>query len=86
MRRVDISGEITAMPDNRIVSLKAGGTATVCDATFSDGSSNIKLSLWDDDIKKCKVGDRVRVENGYTNSYRGEVKLNIGRFGKLAFL
>jgi replication factor A1 len=30
-----------------------------------------------------EVGDIVRIENGYVNSYRGEIRLNVGRFGKL---
>jgi replication factor A1 len=25
----------------------------------------------------------VRVTNGYTNSFRGELRLNVGRYGKL---
>jgi len=86
MKKVDISGEITAMPQARMVTLKNGGTAMVCDATFRDGSDAIKLSLWDDQIKQCKVGARIRIENGYINSYRGEKSLNIGRFGSLHFL
>jgi len=86
MRKVDISGEITAIPESRTVNLRVGGIALVSDATFRDGSGAVKLSLWDDQIKQCKVGSRVRIENGYTNSYRGEIKLNIGKFGSLHFL
>jgi len=85
-RRVDISGEITAMPESRTVSLRTGGIALVCDATFRDGSDAIKLSLWDDQIKQCKVGALIKIKNGYVTTYRGEKSLNIGKFGSLHFL
>jgi replication factor A1 len=31
-------------------------------------------------------GDEVSIENGYTQAFRGENSLNIGRYGKLAKL
>jgi ssDNA-binding replication factor A large subunit len=30
-----------------------------------------------------KVNDTVRVENGYVTSFRGEIQLNVGKFGTL---
>jgi ssDNA-binding replication factor A large subunit len=29
------------------------------------------------------VGDRVKIEGGYTKIFRNEVSLNIGRYGKI---
>jgi replication factor A1 len=49
----------------------------------SDETGSIKLSLWDDQINLVKDGDDVTIENGYTQSFRGENSLNIGRYGKL---
>ena len=50
---------------------------------YPDETGSIKLSLWDDMIEQVKVGDKVKVENGYTNSFRGDVRVNVGRYGKL---
>jgi len=83
MRRVDIEGTIEAISEPRTVNLRTGGTAKVADATFKDDSGSINLSLWDDQISSVQVGSKVKVENGYTNSFRGEVRLNVGRYGKL---
>jgi replication factor A1 len=30
-----------------------------------------------------KQGDRISIENGYTQAFRGENSLNIGRYGNL---
>lgn len=86
MRRVDAEGEIVEMSEPRSVNLRTGGEARVADAMLKDGTGQIKLSLWDDQIDQVKQGSKVRVTNGYTNSFRGEVRLNVGRYGKLEVL
>ena len=83
LRRVDAEGEIAEKSEARTVNLRAGGTAQVADCMLQDESGSIKLSLWDDMIAQVRVGDKVKVENGYINSFQGEIRLNVGRFGKL---
>ncbi len=86
MRRVDAEGEIVEISDPRTVNLRTGGEAKVADSTLKDSTGSIKLSLWDDQIDAVRQGAKVRVTNGYTNSFRGEVRLNVGRYGKLEVL
>ncbi|MHB1868632.1 MAG: OB-fold nucleic acid binding domain-containing protein [Nitrososphaerales archaeon] len=81
--RVDVEGEVVEKGEVRTVNLRAGGTSTVADATIKDDSGTIKLSLWGEQINSVDVGDKVKIENGYTKAFRGEVQLNIGRYGKL---
>jgi len=86
MRRVDVVGEGSEISEPRSVSLRTGGQARVADCLLKDESGSIKLSLWDDQIDRVRVGSKVEIENGYTNSFRGEVRLNVGRYGKLNIL
>ncbi|MCP8309366.1 MAG: DNA-binding protein [archaeon] len=86
MRKVDVEGIISEIPEPRTVTLRTGQQARVADCTLQDASGTVKLSLWDDDIDKVQVGSRVRIENGYTNSFRGELRLNVGRYGRLIVL
>ncbi|MDG6989512.1 MAG: DNA-binding protein [Nitrososphaerota archaeon] len=86
MRRVDTEGEIVELSEPRSVNLRTGGEARVADAQLKDESGQIKLALWDDQIDQVKVGSKVRVTNGYTNSFRGELRLSIGKYGKLQVL
>jgi replication factor A1 len=83
MRNVSITGKIDSVGEPRTVNLKAGGINTVADAIISDESGSIKLSLWGEEINNVQPGDRVSVENGYINTFRGENSLNVGKFGKL---
>jgi replication factor A1 len=83
MRNVSVTGKIESVGQPRTVNLKSGGTNDVADAIISDESGSIKLSLWGDDINKVQPGDKVSIENGYINTFKGENSINIGKFGKL---
>lgn len=83
---INTKGVVKSMGDPRTVNLKSGGTIDVCDAVLSDGETEndeVKLTLWGDDIKTVNVGDTVVISNGYTNSFRDEVSLTKGKFGKM---
>ncbi len=86
MRRVDAEGEISEISDPRTVNLRTGDQAKVADCMLKDESGQIKLSLWDDQIDQVRQGSKVRVTNGYTNSFRGELRLNVGKYGRLEIL
>jgi replication factor A1 len=84
MTRLDtVEGTIESISEPRTVNLKAGGQAQVVDAILKDETGQIKLTLWDAQIKMVKPGSKVTVENGYINSFKGENSLNVGKYGKL---
>lgn len=83
MRNVSVTGKIESVGEPRTVNLRAGGTNNVADAVISDESGSMKLSLWGDDINKVQAGDRVSIENGYINTFKGENSLSVGKFGKI---
>jgi replication factor A1 len=84
MTKLDtVEGTIESISEPRTVNLKAGGQAQVADAILKDETGQIKLTLWDAQIKMVKAGSKVTVENGYINSFKGENSLNVGKYGKL---
>ena len=83
MRNLSVTGKIDSVGESRTVNLKAGGTTTVADAIISDESGSIKLALWGDDVNKVHPGDKVSIENGYINTFRGENSISVGKFGKM---
>lgn len=83
-KKVDVQGVITEVSGERKVNLRTGGEARVADAMLKDDSGEISLTLWDDQIDKVSTGLTVKVENGYINSFRDDLKLNIGKFGSLS--
>ena len=83
MRAVTVEASVVSVSEPRTVNLRDGGTAKVADCTIQDDSGQIKLSLWEDHIAMVKAGSKISIENGYTNSFKGENSLNVGRYGKL---
>ena len=84
MTKLDtVEGTIESISEPRTVNLKAGGQAQVADAIIKDDTGQIKLTLWDAQIKMVKAGSKVTVENGYINIFKGENSLNVGKYGKL---
>ncbi len=82
MRRVDVEGQIFEIDTPRDVQTKFG-PAQVASATLEDSSGSVKLILWNETIAKIKSGNHVSIENGYVDSFRGELQLNGGRYGRL---
>ena len=84
-RKVDIVGKITSLSPTRKVNTRYG-PATVASAIIEDETGQITLSLWNEDIDKVEVGNTVKVTNGYVSTFREEIQLNTGRYGKLEIL
>ena len=82
MRRVDVAGKITNVDGPRDVQTKFG-PGQVATATLEDDSGTVKVTLWNENISKVSVNDSIQIENGYVDSFRGELQLNVGRYGKL---
>ena len=49
----------------------------------SDDSGEIKLSLWNDEIAKFNIGDKIKITNGYVSEFNGEKQLSAGKYGKI---
>jgi len=81
--KIDVEAQVTGAKDERAVNLKDGSTTRVRDVTIKDDSGEMPLTLWGDDIDRVKVGDTVRVGNGYTNAFKGNISLAKGKYGTL---
>ena len=87
MRRVDVEAKVIQKSETReVTSRYKNETYKVADATIKDDTGAVKLTLWNEQIDQVNVDDTVRIENGYIRSFRGEIQLNVGRYGKLTIL
>lgn len=83
MGRVNVRGTITKQIRVKEVTLRSGTPARVGEFELEDESGKITLVLWNENIDRVKPGDEVEIENGYVSSFRGDLQLNVGRFGTL---
>lgn len=62
---------------------KFGKKGKVCNALVQDATGKITLTLWNEDVDKVDVGDKVHIQNGWCSEYKGEKQLSAGKFGKI---
>ena len=53
----------------------------VTEALVGDDSGCILLTLWDNAIDDVSVDDVIAIKNGYVNTFRESMRLNVGRYG-----
>lgn len=62
---------------------KMGNQGKVANAIIKDDTGKVKLTLWNEQIEKIKVGDIIKIEKGYVGEWQGELQLSTGKFGTL---
>ena len=83
-RAVNVTAKVVSKSEIREIPMGRDGSAhKVCDALVGDETGVVYLTLWDDNITKINDGDTIRVENGYVTLFKGNMRLNIGKYGKL---
>lgn len=84
MKRVSVEATVLEKGIPRQVMSRFGDeTYTLADTMVGDESGKIKLTLWNEQIAQVNINDKIRIENGYVTSFKGEVQLNVGKFGKM---
>jgi replication factor A1 len=87
MKRVEVEATIVEKGNPRQVQSRfKEETYNVADAVVQDESGTIKLTLWNEQIDQVNVNDKIKIENGYVTSFKNEVQLNVGKYGKLTVL
>lgn len=82
----NIEAEIVSMDEPRDVMGKFGKRLRVVSATLKDDSGEIVLSLWNEDVDKYAVGDKVTITEGWVSDYKGSLRISAGRSGKITKL
>jgi replication factor A1 len=83
-RAVNVLAKLVSKSEIRNVAAgRDGEPHKVSDAMVGDETGCIYLTLWDDNIEKVKDGDTIMIKNGYINLFRGNMRLNVGRYGTL---
>ena len=80
--KVDIVAEVVNKDEPRPFE-KFGKQGKVCNAMLKDGSGEVKMTLWNDDVDSVNVGDKVHLSNGWCSEFRGEKQVSSGKFGKI---
>ncbi len=79
---IDIVAVVTEKEEPRTFE-KFGKSGRVCNAKIKDDTGEVKLTLWNEDIDKVNVGDKIHLDKGWCSEFRDEKQLSTGKFGKV---
>jgi replication factor A1 len=83
-RAVNVTAKVVSKSEVRDIPMGRDGSAhKVSDALVGDETGSVYLTLWDDNIEKVNEDDTIRIENGYVTLFKGNMRLNIGKYGKM---
>ena len=80
---VSIRVRVLSESEPRTVKTKDGQEHSVVDVMVGDRTGTVPLSLWDERIHDVDIGDIIDVDNAYVNTFKGRLRLNIGKYGTI---
>lgn len=83
MSNVNMKLKVLEVSEPEQVITGKGVEHKILELEVGDETGTIKLVLWDDKVVPLKVGDVVQVENGFVSSFKGEWRINIGKYGEV---
>ncbi|MFX1520111.1 MAG: single-stranded DNA-binding protein [Promethearchaeota archaeon] len=84
-REVNVKVKVVKINEVReVTSRRDGSINRVTEALVGDETGSIFLTLWNENIDKVQLDSTIKIENGYCNLFKGNMRLNIGRYGSLS--
>ncbi|TFG14468.1 single-stranded DNA-binding protein [Candidatus Thorarchaeota archaeon] len=84
MKRLKVTFKVLEKSNPREVTIKRDDSNhQIADAVVADETGSVVMPLWDKMIDEIEVGRTYTLSNGYTGTFRGSLRLNIGKYGKI---
>lgn len=83
-KNVNTTVKVVSAGEERSIASKFGGERRLKEFTVGDESGTVVMTLWEDQVNLATEGDTIAIENGYISLVRGNMRLNIGKYGKFA--
>ncbi len=62
----------------------ANGAGKVCSCAAKDSEGKeISLTLWNEQCTEFNEGDKIKLSNGWTSEYQGQVQVSTGKQGTI---
>jgi replication factor A1 len=85
-RGVNIIVKVVSKSEIRSVTGRDYSVRRVTDALVGDETASVYMTLWDEKIDAINDGATLRITNGYINLFRGNMRLNVGKYGSYEVL
>ncbi len=82
-RVATIEAAVAQLEPAREIPTRDGGKTRVRNGRLKDGTGEISLVLWGNEVELVEIGDRIRITEGWVKDYQGRPQISLGRSGKL---
>ncbi len=82
-RRVNVLAKVVEIGEPKEINTRFGETKSVTEVVIGDETGKIRLSLWGEQAANVKDGSTLHIDNGYISLVRGQMRLNVGKYGNL---
>jgi ssDNA-binding replication factor A large subunit len=82
-RVATIEATVSKLEAIREFEQRSGGNKKVRNGTLKDGTGEIALVLWGDEVDRVAEGDKVRIIDGWVKDYKGKPQISLGKVGRL---
>jgi len=83
MQHVNMEVKVLNVSESKQVVAGRGITHEILEVEVGDETGAIMLVLWDEKVLPLKAGDFIQIENGFVTSFKGEWRINIGKYGNV---
>ena len=83
MSAFDIKVTVIEISEPKQIITNKGVNHEILEAKAEDETGAITLVLWNEKIMLLKVGDVLQIGNGYVTSFKGEWKINVGKYSEI---
>ena len=83
MKGINLKARVLAVSRPQQAQTKYNDYVMFANATLTDETGTVKLTLWNNRVNSLSINDIVEIENAWVTAYRGETQLRIRRQGKL---
>jgi hypothetical protein len=86
MKGIDVTAKIIDVPPIKPVVTRWGSQCYVSNVKIADDTGSIRLSLWNGQADKVRVGDDVELTNCYVSRFAGQPQLRLRRKSTMAVI
>lgn len=83
MSSINIKVTVSDISKPKQITTGKGIEHEILEVEVKDETGTMTLVLWDEKIISLKVGDTLQIENGFVTSFKGEWRINVGKYGEI---
>jgi replication factor A1 len=84
MSSVNIKVTVSEISEPKQIVTSKGFEHEILEAKVEDETGAMMLVLWGEKVFPLKVGDVLQIGNGFVTSFKGEWRINVGKYGEIA--